>query len=177
LPHSAGFLGSLDYRPNQEAALWIAEDLQPRIASAVRLHIAGSRAPGWLRERLERSGVRFAGEVDDARAFVESMMVILAPIFSGGGMRIKILDAMAAGRAVVSTTIGAEGIEVTPGHDIVIADDGPMFATRVVELLNDASRRQAIGDAARSLVESRYSSTALAAPLLSFYEKLALRPS
>jgi polysaccharide biosynthesis protein PslH len=175
LPGSAGFLGSLDYRPNQEAALWIAEELQPRVAAGARLHIAGSRAPAWLRARLERSKVTFVGEVDDARAFIESMSVMLAPIFSGGGMRIKILDAMAAAKPVISTTVGAEGIDVADGRDIVIADDVTLFAKRMHELLEDAPRRKVIGVAARSLIESGYSPVALARPLLSFYATLALR--
>src|SRR5205085_6968937 len=107
IANTAGFLASLDYRPNQEAALWIADELR---VPSTQLHIAGSRAPEWLRARLR--GVNFHGEVDDANAFIRGMRVMLAPIFSGGGMRIKILAAMAAGKPVVATTIGAEGIDV-----------------------------------------------------------------
>ena len=173
--NAAGFLGSLDYRPNQEAALWIAAELQPRMRAGIELHVAGARAPEWLRARLVASGVRFAGEVADAAAFVRSMPVMIAPILSGGGMRIKILEAMAAGKAVVATTIGAEGIDVTDGVNAVVADDAGAFAAAIESLLRDPERAQAIGDAGRALVASRYSADALTRGLLAFYEELAQR--
>ena len=167
---SVGFLGSLDYRPNQDAALWIAEELVPRVAAEV--HIAGSNAPQWLRERLDASNVTFDGEVPDAKAFIRSMRVMIAPLFSGGGMRIKILEAMALGKPVVATTIGAAGIGVRNGADILLADDPDAFAAAVSELLRDPSKARAIGDAGRRLVASRFSTEALARGLLTFYEEL-----
>jgi glycosyltransferase involved in cell wall biosynthesis len=166
----AGFLGSLDYRPNQDAAIWIAEKLGPKVGGEV--HIAGSNAPQWLHERLEASGVTFDGEVPDAKVFIRSMDVMVAPIFSGGGMRIKILEAMALGKPVVSTTIGAAGIGVRHGEDILLADDADAFAAAVTELLRDPAKARAIGDAGRRLVASRYSTDVLARGLLAFYEEL-----
>jgi glycosyltransferase involved in cell wall biosynthesis len=171
-PNAIGFLGSLDYRPNQEAALWIAEELRPRLRRDADLHIAGSRAPEWLRARLAASGVSFAGEVADAAAFIGSMRVMIAPIHSGGGMRIKILAAMAAGKPVVATTIGAEGIDITNGENIVIADDVEAFCNAIESLLDDERRAHAIGDAAHELVATRYSTDALTRGLLAFYEEL-----
>jgi glycosyltransferase involved in cell wall biosynthesis len=164
-----GFLGSLDYRPNQDAAIWIADELAPRLRG---VHIAGSNAPPWLRERLEASAVVFDGEVPDAKAFIRSMRVMIAPIFSGGGMRIKILEAMALGKPVVATTIGAAGIGVQHGEDILLADDPDAFAAAVTELLRDPAKARAIGDAGRRLVASRFSTEALARGLLAFYEEL-----
>jgi glycosyltransferase involved in cell wall biosynthesis len=166
-----GFLASLDYRPNQDAAIGIAEELRARVRGEV--HVAGSNAPQWLRERLEASGVMFDGEVPDAKAFIRSMRVMIAPIFSGGGMRIKILEAMALGKPVVATTIGAAGIGVRHGEDILLADDPDAFAAAVTELLRDSAKARAIGDAGRRLVASRYSTEALAGGLLTFYEELA----
>jgi glycosyltransferase involved in cell wall biosynthesis len=165
-----GFLGSLDYRPNQEAAIWIAEQLQPRLDAAI--HIAGSNAPDWLRERLTRSKVTFAGEVSDATSFIRSMQVMIAPLFSGGGMRIKILEAMALGKPVVATTLGAGGIDVEHGENILLADDPEALAAMVADLLRDPARAQRIGEAGRQLVASRYSTDALARGLLAFYEEL-----
>jgi glycosyltransferase involved in cell wall biosynthesis len=173
--NAAGFLGSLDYRPNQEAALWLAEELRPRLAAQATLHLAGSRAPEWLQARLAVPGVVFHGEVPDAAAFLRGMRVMLAPILSGGGMRIKILEAMGEGKAVVSTAIGAEGIDSTHGRNILIADDPLTFASAVESLLNDATRAHAIGEAARTLVATRYSTSVLARGLLAFYEELAQR--
>ena len=171
---SVGFLGSLDYRPNQEAALWIAEELRPRLSVDVAvIHVGGSNAPAWLRSRLASAGVMFVGEVDDAAAFISSMPVMIAPLFSGGGMRIKIIEAMAHGKAVVATTLGAAGIDVCSGENILLADDPDAFASAVADLLRDPSRARSIGDAGRRLVESRYTTDALARDLLAFYEELS----
>ncbi|MEA2570724.1 MAG: polysaccharide biosynthesis protein PslH [Acidobacteriota bacterium] len=171
-PNAVGFLGSLDYRPNQEAAIWIAEELRPRLRRDAELHIAGSRAPEWLRARLAASGVVFSGEVPDAAAFIGWMRVMIAPIYSGGGMRIKILAAMAAGKPVVSTTIGAEGIDVVNGENIVVADEVEAFTTSIESLLDDEARAHAIGDAAHALVATRYSTDALTQGFLAFCEEL-----
>jgi glycosyltransferase involved in cell wall biosynthesis len=166
-PGTVGFLGSLDYRPNQEAAIWIVEQLRPRINAEIR--IGGSNAPPWLRARLGET------DVADAGAFIDSMSVMIAPLLSGGGMRIKILEAMAHGKPVVATTIGAAGIDVTDGENILLADDADAFAAAVSALLNDPSRARAIGDAGRRLVERRYATDGLARDLLAFYEQLAQR--
>jgi polysaccharide biosynthesis protein PslH len=165
-----GFLGSLDYRPNQDAAIWIAEELAPKVRC--EMHVAGSNAPQWLRARLAKSAVVFDGEVPDAKEFIRSMDVMLAPVFAGGGMRIKILEAMALGKPVVATTIGAAGIGVRHGEDILLADDPEAFAAAVTELLRDPAKALAIGDAGRRLVASRFSTEALARGLLTFYEEL-----
>jgi glycosyltransferase involved in cell wall biosynthesis len=172
-PDAVGFIGSLDYRPNQEAALWIAEELKPRIDA--RVHIGGSNAPAWLRARLAAAGVELAGNVRDAAAFIRPMSVMIAPIFAGGGMRIKILEAMARGKAVVATTVGAAGIEVRDGENILLADDADAFAAAISRLVEEPSRARAIGDAGRRLVETRYASDALARDLLAFYEELTQR--
>jgi glycosyltransferase involved in cell wall biosynthesis len=173
--NSVGFLGSLDYLPNQEGALWLAEQVQPRLAADREICIAGSRAPQWLRDRFNASAVHFRGEVPDAAAFLGEMSVIAAPIFSGGGMRIKILEAMAAGRPVISTTIGAEGIDICDGENIVIADDVDSFVAAIESLLDDPARAAAIGEAGRKFVEARYSGEALTRELLRFYEELLQR--
>ena len=171
---AVGFLGSLDYRPNQEAVLWIAEELRPRLGvDEAEIHIGGSNAPAWLQARLAAASTVFVGEVADAAAFIGSMRVMIAPLFSGGGMRIKILEAMARGKAVVATTLGAAGIDVRHGENILLADDPDAFASAVSELLRDPSRAPSIGDAGRRLVESRYSTDALARGLLTFYDELS----
>jgi glycosyltransferase involved in cell wall biosynthesis len=171
---AVGFLGSLDYRPNQEAALWIAEELRPRLSvDMAEIHVGGSNAPAWLQTRLASAGVMFAGEVADAAAFIRSMPVMIAPLFSGGGMRIKILEAMAHGKPVVATTLGAAGIDVRHGQNILLADEPEAFASAVSELLRDPSLARSIGDAGRRLVESRYSTNVLVRGLLAFYEELS----
>lgn len=178
-PGSVGFIGSLDFRPNQDAVEWIIDELWPRVierAPKARLSIAGSTPPGWLR-RKARGKIEFLGAVDDARAFMQRMSVIIAPLFAGGGMRIKVLEAMALARPVVATTIGAGGIDVENGRDILIADDALSFAEWIVRLLHEHDLAVRIGNAARVTVAQRYDNDTLARGLLDFYKSaVASRP-
>jgi glycosyltransferase involved in cell wall biosynthesis len=100
--------------------------------------------------------IRVTGTVEDVRPYIARGEVYVAPLLAGGGSRLKILEALAMGRAVVSTTVGAEGLDVVADRDLVLADDPGAFADAVVALLDDAPRRRALGKAGRKLVESRY---------------------
>jgi len=167
----AGFIGSLDFLPNQDAVRWIVDELWPRVlrlAPEARLTIAGSNPPEWLRAR----DVDLRADVADAAAFVREQSVILAPLFAGGGMRIKVLEAMALGKAIVATTIGAGGIDVEDGRDIVIADDVESFAAAVANLLRDRYAAARLGEAARAKVAARYDNEVLGRGLLGFYADL-----
>lgn len=165
-PNSVGFIGSLDFRPNQEAVQWIIDELWPRVierAPEATLSIAGSSPPPWLRDRVRAN-------VADAQAFMRETSVMIAPLFAGGGMRIKVLEAMALGKPVVATTLGAGGV----AHDgaVVIADDVASFADAVVRLLRDPAAAAALGDAARAVVATRYDSDRIARGLLDFYSTI-----
>jgi glycosyltransferase involved in cell wall biosynthesis len=170
-----GFIGSLDFRPNQQAVTWIIDELWPRVISrnpAARLSIAGSGAPDWLRQRAESRSIDIRGAVDDAQEFMRTMSVIIAPLFAGGGMRIKTLEAMAVAKPVVATTLGAGGIEVEHGRDILLADDADAFAGFVALLLRDPATASRIGNAGRATVAARYDNETIARALLQFYESL-----
>jgi glycosyltransferase involved in cell wall biosynthesis len=174
IANNVGFIGSLDFRPNQEAVEWIVEELWPLVIERVpqaRLSIAGSGVPYWLRRRM--TGADFRGSVEDATAFMNSMSVMIAPLFAGGGMRIKVLEAMALAKPVVATKLGAGGLVVEHGRDILIADDAASFADAVALLLRDPQTAARIGDAARATVRSRYDNDVLARRLLTFYESLS----
>jgi polysaccharide biosynthesis protein PslH len=170
-PGTVGFIGSLDFRPNQEAVAWIIDDLWPRIPQA-RLFIAGSGAPAWLRQRARGQNIEFLGEIPDAAAFLRKMSIVIAPLFAGGGMRVKVLEAMALAKPIVATTLGAGGIEVENGRDILIADDVASFASSVTRLLREPETASRIGNAARETVRDRYDNDTLARGLLRFYESL-----
>jgi len=137
-----------------------------------RLSIAGSGPPDWLRQRARGQNVNFLGEVSEAQAFMQQMSVMIAPLFAGGGMRIKVLEAMALARLVVATTLGAGGIDVENGRDILIVDDVTTFADSVIRLLRDANIANRIGSAARATGRNRYDNDTLAAGLVRFYESL-----
>lgn len=174
-PLTAGFIGSLDFRPNQRAVEWILDELWPRVTSAIpeaKLMIAGSSPPGWLLRRALAGSVEIYANVKEAAAFMRRTSVLLAPLFAGGGMRIKVLEAMALGKAVVATTLGAGGIEIHDGQDILIANDATAFAEAVVCLLREPETARRIGEAARATIATRYDSETVARRLLEFYELL-----
>ena len=156
----------MDWLPNEDGMLFFVNDILPHIRRAVpdvTLSIIG-RAPTPAVQRLvDRNGITVTGRVDDVRPHVAAGTVYVVPLRIGGGTRLKIFEAMAMGKAVVSTTIGAEGLPVTPGQNIVIADDPQAFAARVVQLLRDSAMRKQIESQARRLVVERYDWSAVAA--------------
>ncbi|MGH9370666.1 MAG: glycosyltransferase, partial [Vicinamibacterales bacterium] len=120
------------------------------------LSIVG-RAPTPAVRRLgEEQGVEVTGRVEDVRPHIAAGQVYVVPLRIGGGTRLKIFEAMGMARAIVSTTVGAEGLPVTPGTDILIADDPAAFADAVVRLVRDGDQRQGLETAARTLVVDRY---------------------
>jgi glycosyltransferase involved in cell wall biosynthesis len=136
------FSGLMSYYPNQQAVGWFLDEIFPRIARrvpAARFVVAGAAPPGWLRARAS-DHVEVTGRVPDIRPYLRTASVVVAPLRIGGGTRVKILEAQAMRRPVVSTTIGAEGLDVAHGQSILIADDAHEFADRVVDLLSDASQ-------------------------------------
>lgn len=153
------FTGSMDWLPNEDAMLWFCRDVLPRIRSAVpsaRLAIVGRAPTAAVRALTAEHHVQVAGRVDDIRPFVQRAAVFVVPLRVGGGTRLKIFEAMAMAKAVVSTTIGAEGLPVTHERDVLLADDATSFASAVVGLLRNPVRRHQLGAAARTLVASRF---------------------
>jgi polysaccharide biosynthesis protein PslH len=166
-PHLV-FTGSMDWLPNEDGMLFFCRDILPRIRHAepdVTLSIVGRAPTPAVRRLAEERGIEVTGRVDDVRPHVARGSVYIVPLRIGGGTRLKIFEAMAMGKAVVSTTIGAEGLPVTPGRDIAIADDPPAFADAVVRLLRDDAERRRLESAARALVVERYDWSAVAGEL------------
>jgi glycosyltransferase involved in cell wall biosynthesis len=162
------FTGSMDWLPNEDGVLYFVSQILPLIRKAepeVTLSIVG-RAPTPAVSRLAReTGVEVTGRVEDVRPHIALAGVFVVPLRIGGGTRLKIFEAMAMGKAIVSTTVGAEGLPVTPGRDIVIADDPPRFAEAVVRLIRDAHRRQELEASAHRLVVERYDWSVVAGDL------------
>jgi polysaccharide biosynthesis protein PslH len=152
------FCASFDATQNSDAAVFLAEEVVPRILSKgrrVRLYLVGRRPSARVRA-LEGPHVVVTGLVDDVRPYVSRASVVVAPIRIAGGTRLKILEAMAMGKAVVSTTVGAEGIACENGRDIVLADTPDALADAITKLDADPVRRRSLGVAARKLVEERH---------------------
>ncbi len=165
-PESLVFTGSMDWMPNEDGILYFVEAILPLIRKPrpnTKLWVVGRR-PGKKILALAESdpGIAVTGRVEDIRPSIAKGSVYIVPLRVGGGTRLKIFEAMAMGKAVVSTTIGAEGLPVTNGSDIVLADEPKHFADAVCRLLGSPEERKLIGDAARRLVEEKYSWGAVA---------------
>lgn len=162
------FTGSMDWLPNEDAMLYFCREILPLIRArepSAHVTIVG-RAPTPAVTRLgEQHGIVVTGRVDDVRPYVRDAAAYVVPLRIGGGTRLKIFEAMAMGKAVVSTTIGAEGLPVTAGEHLLIADDPPAFANATVAVLRDVDQRRRLEAAARQLVASRYEWSAVAGAL------------
>jgi len=162
------FTGSMDWLPNEDAMLFFCRDVLPLIRAeepGVRLTIVG-RTPTPAVARLAADpAITVTGRVDDIRPYVKDAAVYVVPLRIGGGTRLKIFEAMAMGKAVVSTTVGAEGLPVQSGEQLLLADGSEAFASAVVGLLRDVDRRRALEQAARTLVVEAYDWSAVAREL------------
>ena len=167
-PRHLVFTGSMDWLPNEDAILYFCDQILPRIREAepdVTLSVVG-RAPTAAVRRLGRAGsVEVTGRVEDVRPHIAGAGIYVVPLRIGGGTRLKIFEAMAMGKAVVSTTIGAEGLPVTHDQNIVIADDPQVFAAQVLRLIRNDDARAALENAARELVVERFDWSAVASDL------------
>ena len=153
------FSGSMDWYPNEDAVIHFADEVLPLIQRQrpdVTFSIIGRKPSARVRELASRPGIGVTGTVDDVRPHVRAGTVQVVPIRIGGGTRLKIYEALAMGQAVVSTTIGAEGLDVEPQTHLELADDATSMSDVVLALLGDESRRRALGDAGRELVASKY---------------------
>lgn len=159
-PASAIFAASFGWYPNVSAARYLMQ-IWPRIEQqwpGARLYLAGKDPPKFLHEWARRNPqVTVVSNPPDIRPWVARAAVFICPIVDGGGTRLKILDAMAQGKAVVSTTIGCEGLDAQHEENILIADDAASIAAAVVRLFGDEGLRQRLACAARSLAERQYS--------------------
>ncbi len=153
------FVGKMDFRPNIDAMTWFVDDILPRIRTAIpfaHIVIVGQKPVPRIQALAQKPGVAITGWVPDTRPFVADAAVYVVPLRMGSGTRLKVLEAMAMGKAIVSTTRGAEGIEYTPNQHLIIADTPDAFARAVTELLRNPARRRELGRNARALVESTY---------------------
>lgn len=168
------FTGKMDFRPNVDAVLWFCSEVLPAIQSAApetHFYIVGKNPHARLAPLRQRPGVTLTGFVEDIRPYVAAATVYVVPLLTGGGTRLKILEAMAMGKAVISTTLGCEGIHATADREIVLADSADNFAQQVVALLEDRARRDDLGQAARAFVERYFDWEIVTAPLGRVYER------
>jgi glycosyltransferase involved in cell wall biosynthesis len=168
------FFGLLSTIPNIDATTWFIEKIWPRVAGArpdARFKIIGKGVTGAVRD-LGGSGIEIVGFVEDLRPHLASAAALVVPLRLGGGTRLKIVEGMAMGKAIVSTTLGAEGIDAVNGKEILITDDPADFADAVLRLLGDPALAAQIGASARRAAVERYAWTSAASRLEDLFREL-----
>jgi glycosyltransferase involved in cell wall biosynthesis len=154
-PYGIVCVGSFLHPPNVDAAVWLAQEIFPSVKAripAVSLQLVGSHPFGAI-QALDGGGVTVRGEVSNVRPYLDAAAVVAAPIRLGGGMRVKVLEALASGKAIVATPLAVEGLELRDGVQVIVAETAAGFADALVELLTDVERRTAIAKAARRWAE------------------------
>lgn len=168
------FIGSLDWMPNSEGIEWILEKVWPKVLEQVPnavFHIAGRNTPASLLEK-EWKNVVIHGEVPDAADFINSHDVMLVPLFSGSGMRVKILEGMALGKVVLSTDLGLEGIHAKHKEQVLIANSVNNFVQEIVFCYQNPDSIRAMGTAAADFIHTYYDNVSIGRHLLDFYTEL-----
>lgn len=172
-PTAIFHLGSMNWLPNQEGILWFIENVWPEISTkhkGLTLHLAGRNMPDNIR-KLSSESIIIDGEVPDAIDYMHRFQIMAVPLLSGSGIRIKIVEGMMAGCAVVTTTIGAEGINYTNGRHLLIADSASDFKSALNKLITDAEYTSNMGKEAAQFVAHNHNNAILINNLLTFYKQ------
>jgi polysaccharide biosynthesis protein PslH len=172
------FVGSMDYHANVDAAVWFANDVWPGISErfpSLQFNVVG-RSPAQEVRALASERIRISGTVEDVRPYYSDAMAVIVPLRVGGGTRLKILEAMAMGVPVISTKLGAEGIDYRNERDILLADSTEQMIQAVERIMTDSSLRCQLGQAGRRLVSEHYDWTAIGGRLYDVHSELTKTP-
>ncbi len=164
IPFDIVFTGKMDYRPNIDAMLWFAESVLPIIHARrpeTTLAIVGQRPHARLDILRENSAITITGFVDEIIPYIAGGTVYIAPFRVGGGTRLKLLQAMAMKKAIVATTVGAEGFGITSGREMILVDDAETMANDILRLIDSPDERQRLGENARQFVADNFTWEAL----------------
>ena len=169
------YIGSMDWYPNEDAVGFFADEVLPRIQekiSDVAFSIVGGNPSERVQKLAERQGVVVTGRVPEIKPYFAEATVFVVPLRIGSGTRLKILEALAMGKAIVSTTVGAEGLDLKDGEEIFIADEPTAFADAVIRLLTDSELRRRMGENGRARVEQDYDWRRIGEKLHAVYVKI-----
>ena len=167
-------IGALDWAPNQEGLIWFFNQCWPKIHQEnpdLKFYLAGRNAPEWFERIIKQEGVVYLGEINDAYDFINSKAVMVVTLFSGSGMRIKIIEGMALGKPIVTTDIGTEGIPTENGKNILIANDAEKFTDAIKQLINDRDLSNRIGKSAIGFIQEKFDNLSQAEALVEFYKQ------
>ena len=169
------YIGSMDWYPNEDAVAFFADEVLPRIQEkvpAVHFSIVGGNPSARVQKLAEREGIIVTGRVPEIKPYFAEATVFVVPLRIGSGTRLKILEALAMGKAIVSTSVGAEGLDLKDGEEIFIADEPIVFADAVIRLLTDTTLRRRTGENGRARVERDYDWRSIGEKLHHLYESL-----
>jgi glycosyltransferase involved in cell wall biosynthesis len=167
-------IGAMDWIPNSEGITWFLEKVWPEVHRKypnLHYYLAGRHMPKCLAEK-GYPNVEIIGEVDDAMAFMRSKAILIVPLFSGSGIRIKIIEGMATGKPIISTAIGAEGIKCIHNQNIFIADTPEDFLDSISDCVENKELCETIGKNARDLIMTEYNRNLIISKLIAFYQKI-----
>ena len=169
------YIGSMDWYPNEDAVAFFADEVLPQIQEKVpdvAFSIVGGNPSARVQKLAARDGVVVTGRVPEIKPYFAEATVFVVPLRIGSGTRLKILDALAMGKAIVSTTVGAEGLDLKDGEEIFIADEPNDFADAVIRLLTDSELRRRVGEYGRARVERDYDWRSIGRKLHEVYTKI-----
>lgn len=168
------YIGAMNWRPNIEGIRWFLKNVWPslhRKFPQLKFYIAGRKMPSWLL-KLKQENIVVLGEVEDAEQFVRSKRIAVVPLFSGSGIRIKIIESMSLGKAVISTSTGAEGIDYENGKNIFIADSAEAFIQNVGILYTQPELSKKMGQEARRLISKQHRNREIILQLTELYREI-----
>jgi len=169
------YIGSMDWYPNEDAVGFFVDEVLPRIQESVpdvRFSIVGGNPSARVQKLSEEKGVVVTGRVPEIKPYFAEATVFIVPLRIGSGTRLKILEALAMGKAIVSTSVGAEGLDLKDGAEIFIADEPTAFADAATQLLTDASLRRRMGENGRARVERDYDWRSIGDKLHQLYTRI-----
>jgi polysaccharide biosynthesis protein PslH len=173
-PTSIFFIGALDWAPNQDGLVWFIDSIWKTLKLRrpdISFHIAGRNAPKWIIKKCNDNRIIYHGEVEDAKIFFDEQQIMVVPLFAGSGLRVKIIEAMARSRVIVSTPIGAEGIDVVNEKHLIIAENSVIFLQAIEKLMDDQKLYSEMGENAFTLAKQKYNNTTIAIRLIHFYSQ------
>jgi glycosyltransferase involved in cell wall biosynthesis len=173
-PYDIVFTGKMDFRPNIDAVLWFGQQVLPLIQSrrpGTTFAIVGQRPHARLDVLRNVPGVTITGYVDEVRPYIAGTAVYVAPLRVGGGTRLKLVEAMAMAKAIVSTRVGAEGYPVVSGRELILADEPQTFAQAVLDLLDNPGRRAELGQRGKAFAQANYGWDELVPQLEKIYQQ------
>lgn len=167
-------IGSMNWMPNEEAVKWFLKKVWNDVIiefPKIKLYLAGHQMPAWLTNKVFPNTI-VIGEVEDAATFMNTKQIMIVPLLSGSGLRVKIIEGMALGKTIISTSIGAEGIDYENGKHLLIANTPVEFVQQIKKCVNDKKFTEYIGNNAKQWVKEKYDNNKITDKLIDFYKQL-----